>query len=302
MTYACPKDPTHQSADSDYCSVCGAKIQGVGDGLNAPASPNAPVSSTGTGAVAGMEVCPDCGTPRHDGARFCEVCRYNFASGASATVPPIVVSTLPLLVSLPSAEAAPAPILVPSIPAAAPMAFAETPGPPQPTTPVPPITSAIPLSPQPETPFPPAMNGDMANGLTQAALPDTSALPPGWEIRAVVDASLYADPDPNVPAPVGEAERVFPLDVAEMLIGRRSERKDIRPEIPLNDPGVSHRHAKLQRQMDGSFLLLDVGSTNGTQLNGVDIQPGVRAPLHDGDEITLGCWTRITVHERQART
>ena len=42
-------------------------------------------------------------------------------------------------------------------------------------------------------------------------------------------------------------------------------------------------------------MLLDVGSTNGTRLNGVDVLPGVRTPLRDGDEITVGCWTRITI-------
>jgi pSer/pThr/pTyr-binding forkhead associated (FHA) protein len=114
-------------------------------------------------------------------------------------------------------------------------------------------------------------------------------------VVACVDPSLYADPDPQVPCPTGEPERTFPLDFAENLIGRRSDRRDIHPEIPLSDPGVSHRHAKLLRQADGSFVLLDVGSTNGTQLNGVDVREGVRTPLQDGDQITLGCWTRLTI-------
>ena len=95
-----------------------------------------------------------------------------------------------------------------------------------------------------------------------------------------------------MPCPVNEPERLFPLDFAENLLGRRSDRKDIHPEIPLEDPGVSRRHAKLLRQPDGSLFVLDVGSSNGTYLNDVEVKPGVRTPVQPGDQITLGCWTR----------
>ena len=121
------------------------------------------------------------------------------------------------------------------------------------------------------------------------------------EVVAVADASLYVDPDPAIPFPDGEPARTFPLDLAENLIGRRSDKRDIHPEIPLTDTGVSHRHAKLLREPDGSFVLLDVGSSNGTQLNGRDVPAGVRTPVKAGDEITLGCWTRLTLREAGGR-
>ena len=262
MTYTCPKDPSHQSDDPDYCSVCGAKIQG-GSVLNTASFGGASSSAAPSNALS--ENCPDCGTPRNNNARFCEVCRFNFDTGTSGVAPPVVVAMPP------APEPIPAPALV-----AEPM-----PAPPAPVAPPPPVALNAPIPPAPAV----AADGSLIH----------------WEVSAVVDSSLYAEPDPNIPLPVGEPERVFPLDFAEMLIGRRSDRKDIHPEIPLADPGISHRHAKLQRQPDGGFLLLDVGSTNGTQLNGVDVQPGVRTPLSDGDEITLGCWTRLTVHARQAQ-
>ena len=268
MAYICPKDPNHQSDDPDYCSVCGAKIQG-GSVLGAVS-----FSSSASGSNAAPiadENCPDCGTPRHNGARFCEVCRYNFDTRASGVAPPVVVSMPP-----------------PPEPVPAPMLVAE------PAPPVAPIAPPTNL----DAPAPPVVFDPSTAPLPPVA-PDGSLLQ--WEVSAVVDGSLYAEPDPNVPLPVGEPERVFPLDFAEMLIGRRSDRKDIHPEIPLADPGVSHRHAKLQRQPDGTFVLLDVGSTNGTQRNDVDVQPGVRTPLRDGDQITLGCWTRLTIHARQAQ-
>jgi pSer/pThr/pTyr-binding forkhead associated (FHA) protein len=99
-----------------------------------------------------------------------------------------------------------------------------------------------------------------------------------------------------MPCPVGSPERIFPLDFAENLIGRRSERRGIYPEIDLSsDPGVSSRHAILYREANGTLTLLDVGSTNGTQLGGKEIAAGVRTSLQEGNQITVGCWTRLTV-------
>ena len=129
-------------------------------------------------------------------------------------------------------------------------------------------------------------------------VPDAAGLMK-WEVAVRVDPALYTEPDPAVPCPVNEPERVFPVDFAENLLGRRSDHKDIHPEIPLEDPGVSRRHAKLLRQPDGSLLILDVGSSNGTFLNDVEVKPGVRTPVQPGDEITLGCWTRLTLRKAQ---
>jgi pSer/pThr/pTyr-binding forkhead associated (FHA) protein len=80
------------------------------------------------------------------------------------------------------------------------------------------------------------------------------------------------------------------------LIGRKSEKRGILPEIPLDvDDAVSHRHALLSCGDDGSLTLRDIGSSNGTRLNAVDVKPLVDITLNDGDQITLGRWTRLTV-------
>jgi hypothetical protein len=121
----------------------------------------------------------------------------------------------------------------------------------------------------------------------------------GWDVILSVDAVVYAEPDPTG-ALAGESENTFPLDLAENLIGRHSERQDIHPEITVKDSGVSHRHAKLLRESDGTITLLDVGSMNGTRLNGVEVAAGVRTPVTDGDQITLGYWTRLTIRGRRS--
>jgi hypothetical protein len=56
-------------------------------------------------------------------------------------------------------------------------------------------------------------------------------------------------------------------------------------DVVLNDQEVSRQHAEVRRE-DGQFLLVDLGSLNGTKVNGV----GVKAPraLEDGDTITIG--------------
>ena len=52
----------------------------------------------------------------------------------------------------------------------------------------------------------------------------------------------------------------------------------------LADPNVSRNHAEIRPSGDG-FLLVDMGSTNGTKVNGVRITQHL---LEDGDEITFG--------------
>jgi hypothetical protein len=94
-------------------------------------------------------------------------------------------------------------------------------------------------------------------------------------------------------------ERRFRLFGPEMRIGRRSPSRGLEPEIdltgPPTDPGVSHLHAVLIANEDGGWTLLDPGSANGTQVNGREMAPGSRIGLHDGDRISLGAWTVLTI-------
>jgi FHA domain-containing protein len=56
--------------------------------------------------------------------------------------------------------------------------------------------------------------------------------------------------------------------------------------IRLNDEHVSARHAEISRGSNGSWLLRDAGSTNGTRLNGQTISGQVQ--VRAGDLIGLG--------------
>lgn len=74
--------------------------------------------------------------------------------------------------------------------------------------------------------------------------------------------------------------KVFPVDKAEIFVGR-----DLNNDVVINDPEISRRHARLFQQ-GNSFVLEDLGSTNGTFVNGQRIMgPNVLRP---GDAVTFG--------------
>ncbi len=64
-----------------------------------------------------------------------------------------------------------------------------------------------------------------------------------------------------------------------VTIGRMPE-----STIVLADPNVSRTHAEVRPKGDG-YVVIDLGSTNGTRVNGVRV---TEHSLRDGDEITFG--------------
>jgi serine/threonine protein kinase len=99
--------------------------------------------------------------------------------------------------------------------------------------------------------------------------------------------------------PAYVAERRFTLAGTEVRIGRRSSKSPRQPDIDLTgppvDPGVSRQHAELRKAPDGTWSVIDLDSDNGIQVNGTDIPSGTAVPVHPGDQIHLGAWTRITL-------
>ncbi len=115
-----------------------------------------------------------------------------------------------------------------------------------------------------------------------------------WAVTVSVDPALRDPASPEPPS--GILPITVNLTARVSLIGRRSEVRAIFPEIALSyDDAVSHRHALLQLDDLGVLTLRDIGSSNGTRLNGKEIAPMQDFLLHDGDQIALGHWSRIAV-------
>jgi diguanylate cyclase (GGDEF)-like protein len=66
-----------------------------------------------------------------------------------------------------------------------------------------------------------------------------------------------------------------------LVIGR-----DPDVEVPLGDTSCSRKHARIERdEATGVYLVTDLGSTNGTLVNGAKV---TQRPLSDGDRVVVG--------------
>ena len=138
---------------------------------------------------------------------------------------------------------------------------------------------------------------DCGFNFTSGAHGEPKAPPPvvtEWEVAVSIDPSLKTPESPDPPNDFHPSTMM--LMGESYLIGRRSDKRGVFPEISLDaDDAVSHRHALLNRTPDGGIVVRDVGSSNGTRLNGVEVEPLTDTVLKDGDVITIGHWTRLAI-------
>ena len=113
-------------------------------------------------------------------------------------------------------------------------------------------------------------------GGVEIVLETEKSLPAGtFHVRAET-ATGTGGLAPSLVLPDGR--RVF-VDREPFLIGRLPE-----CAVILSDPNASRRHAEI-RKRDQALVIYDLGSTNGTLVNG---EPVSESPLVDGDEVTVG--------------
>jgi hypothetical protein len=87
-----------------------------------------------------------------------------------------------------------------------------------------------------------------------------------------------------------EAIQLTPVE--RLLIGRSDNSSNTKPDLDLTpfgalEKGVSRLHAAIHRT-DETLTLVDLGSANGTHLNGQRLIPEQPRVLRDGDEIRFG--------------
>jgi pSer/pThr/pTyr-binding forkhead associated (FHA) protein len=90
-----------------------------------------------------------------------------------------------------------------------------------------------------------------------------------------------------------DSGHIIPLSGREeYTLGRVSGEQPILPEVDLSpfqgyEAGVSRLHASIRVDQEAIWIT-DLGSVNGTLVNGVEIGAQVAFPLDNGDILTLG--------------
>ncbi len=81
-------------------------------------------------------------------------------------------------------------------------------------------------------------------------------------------------------------------EFGEVIVGRGSEGQSMVPDIDLHpyqafDSGVSRLHAAIKIDPD-QIIVFDLGSSNGTSINGIKITPNEPNVLKNGDLLCFG--------------
>jgi hypothetical protein len=96
------------------------------------------------------------------------------------------------------------------------------------------------------------------------------------------EAEREPEPEPEPASPSAHlvlGDHRHSLDTARLVLGRSPD-----CDLVIDDPNVSRRHAEVRRE-DGRYVIADLGSTNGLELNGRRVQT---ASLSHGDRLVLG--------------
>jgi hypothetical protein len=133
----------------------------------------------------------------------------------------------------------------------------------------------VPVPPAPVAPVLPPLPDEIPAGATMVYAPEPEPEP-------------VPEPSPRERAVLIWDGRDVALDQEVFVIGRSSG-----CDIVVDDPNVSRRHAEVRRLGDG-YSLVDLGSTNGTEVNGQRVG---ETSLMNGDVIGVGT-TRLTFERR----
>lgn len=232
----------------------------------APLAPPLP-QSFATTAPTGTRFCISCGKPLSDGVRFCTACGAPAQSAAPAQSPQAV----------PGVNVVAAPTYQPAVAVAA-------------------------VAAQPPRIEEPSDNDGLTIAAEDELLPPQSAV--GDSAASLdADATVIDEPEPEPePLPLLDAELISELhepialtlftEEQRVTVGRDSTQAD----FAVADPRASRVHFTISTR-DGAGVVTDMGSSNGTYVNGVRIE--MPHFLNDGDRVALGR-TELTYRTRVA--
>lgn len=102
----------------------------------------------------------------------------------------------------------------------------------------------------------------------------------GLIFERALPADAFGAPAVQVPVLVDQSGREYPVRPGENVVGREAD-------IMISDPQVSRRQAIVKNQA-GVLTIEDLGSTNGTFVNGERLAEGASKKLEQGDTILFG--------------
>ena len=116
---------------------------------------------------------------------------------------------------------------------------------------------------------------DEAKRAAKAGIVIPTAAPPMPDIEVIARITQ--------PSGIREISLIFKPGGKRLNVGRASDN-----ELMLNDASVSKIHAALLMSSEGTLLVADTGSTNGTYINGRRIAYGESRLIEDGDVVGFG--------------
>ncbi len=102
----------------------------------------------------------------------------------------------------------------------------------------------------------------------------------GLIFEMALDGDAFGAPAIQLPVLVEKSGREHSIRPGASTVGRSGD-------IQLEDSRVSRQHATLSSE-SGELSITDVGSTNGTKVNGEKLIPGQPQPIQNGDVVSFG--------------
>jgi CRP-like cAMP-binding protein len=125
----------------------------------------------------------------------------------------------------------------------------------------------------------------------ETALAGGGALPEAQEVQPAQAAAGTIQAEALCYFIGNSSGNIFPVFKSDALLGRFDSVTGMRPEIDLTNEdqsrNISRRHARLVIKDSRFFIAEEIGTMNGTYLNGNKLANGVLTPIADGDELML---------------
>lgn len=138
----------------------------------------------------------------------------------------------------------------------------------------------------------PAAAPDYAAAQQAAAAPRPQAMPRQAAPQQAVNTVMFAGAGVpgQQPAQPQQASRARLIDTAanraiDLASARVTLGRESRNDITIPDINVSRTHAEISLSPQGAWVITDLGSTNGTYVNGRAV---ASQPLNEGDHIAMG--------------